>query len=225
VSSPRGYVPGETDLEYIDGLHGALGSAFAELEAHGERDGIPIVDRAVGRILAVLATGRHRILEFGTAYGYSTLWMAMAMASDGRLTTIDPDRERTDVARGYWRRAGIPDGRIAVVNRPALEAFAGGTDAELEGPFDLVFIDALKPEYGSYLEAALPHTRPGAFVVADNVLWGGNAAGAPAESARDRTPESTDAIRAFNRFAVSHPRLTATIVPVSDGLLIGVVRE
>jgi predicted O-methyltransferase YrrM len=227
VSSPRGYIPGAPDLDYIDALHGPLPPAFAALEAQGERDDIPIVDRAVGRILAVLSTGRRRILEFGTAYGYSTLWMASAMAPDGRLTTIDPDAGRTSIARGYWRRAGIPDERIAVVNRPALEAFAeppGGDDDPLAGPFELVFIDALKHEYGAYLEAALPRCAPLAIVVADNVLWGGNAAGAPAASARGRTPESTAAIRAFNERVVSHPRVAATIVPVGDGLLLGVVR-
>lgn len=227
MSTPRGYVPGAADLDYIDDLHGPPGDVLAELEAHGERDDIPIVDRAVGRVLAVLATGRRRILEFGTAYGYSTLWMASAMAPDGRLTTIDPDTRRTDIARGYWRRAGIPDERITVVNRPALEAFAEPeatlTDA-LEGPFDLVFIDALKPEYAAYLDAALPRCAPGALVAADNVLWGGNVAGAPAPSATGRTPESTAALRAFNERAVGHPRLRATILPVGDGLLLGVVR-
>lgn len=227
MSTPRGYIPGAADLDYIDGLHGSLADAFAALEAEGERDDIPIVDRAVGRILAVLATGRRRILEFGTAYGYSTLWMAGAMASDGRLTTIDPDAGRTAIAREHWRRAGIPDERVVVVNRPALEAFADpGDDADpLAGPFELVFIDALKHEYVAYLEAALPRCAPLALVVADNVLWGGNAAGAPVASARGRTPESTAAIRAFNALALSHSRLNATIVPVGDGLLLGVVRS
>jgi predicted O-methyltransferase YrrM len=227
MSTPRGYVPGPADLDYIDALHGRLAGAFAALEGEGERDDIPIVDRAVGRILAVLATGRRRILEFGTAYGYSALWMASAMAPDGRLTTIDPDTRRTGIARGHWRAAGIPDDRIAVVDRPALEALAvpaSGDDDPLAGPFDLVFIDALKHEYGAYLDAALPRCAPLALVVADNVLWGGNAAGSPAASARGRTPESTAAIRAFNRYAIDHPRLNATIVPAGDGLLLGVVR-
>jgi predicted O-methyltransferase YrrM len=255
MGKPPGYVPSATDLAYIDDLHGRQAAALAELEEHGRRDGIPIVDRATGRALAVLAAGRQRILEIGTAYGYSTLWMAMAMAPEGRLVTIDPDRARTDIARGYWRRAGVPDARIVVVNRPALEALRrGGEDPEgsgtdgsdeggddgstrpegsanesaidkaLIGPFELVFIDALKEEYIAYLEAVLPRCEPGSIITADNVLWGGHVAGAPSPAAGSRPAAATEALRAFNRYALGHPRLHATILPVGDGLLLASVR-
>jgi caffeoyl-CoA O-methyltransferase len=231
MGKPPGYVPSATDLAYIDDLHGRQAAALAELEELGLRDGIPIVDRATGRALAVLAAGRQRILEIGTAYGYSTLWMAMAMAPEGRLVTIDPDRARTDIARGYWRRAGVPDARIVVVNRPALEALRGGgegaedtVDNALDGPFELVFIDALKEEYIGYLEAVLPRCEPGSLITADNVLWGGHVAGAPSPAAGSRPAAATEALRAFNRYALGHPRLHATILPVGDGLLLASVR-
>ena len=104
---------------------------------------MPILDRAGGRVLAALAASRSRIAEVGTAFGYSTLWMALAQPAGGTIVTIDPDRSRTDRARGWWRQAGIADDRITVVNRPALEAFAAGSaEPALAGPFDLVFIDA-----------------------------------------------------------------------------------
>ena len=113
-------------------------------------------------MLSVLAAGRRRIVEVGTAYGYSTLWLALGQPSDGTIVTIDPDRERTDLARGWWRQAGIADERITVVNAPALEAFAdAAAHPELAGPFDLVFIDALKPEYEAYLEALVGRLAPG----------------------------------------------------------------
>jgi predicted O-methyltransferase YrrM len=172
--------------------------------------------------------------------------MALAMAPDGRLTTIDPDRARTDIARGYWRRAGVPDARISVVNRPALEALRGGRDRRegsgdeasgdessgdestgdeaLIGPFELVFIDALKEEYVDYLEAVLTRCEPGSLITADNVLWGGHVAGAPSPTAGSRPAAATEALRAFNRYALAHPRLTATILPVGDGLLLASVR-
>jgi caffeoyl-CoA O-methyltransferase len=236
MGKPPGYVPSATDLAYIDELHGPPPATLAELEEHGLRDGIPIVDRATGRALAVLAAGRRRILEIGTAYGYSTLWMALAMAPEGKLTTIDPDRARTDIARGYWRRAGVPDEQITVVNRPALEALGTGGDGEqggagdsddeaLDGPFELVFIDALKEEYIAYLEAALSRCRPGSVITADNVLWGGHVAGAPSPAAGSRPAAATEALRTFNRYAMAHPRLTATILPVGDGLLLASVRS
>ena len=225
MGKPAGYVPGAADLEYIDDVHGPLPAVLAELEEHGRRDGIPIVDRATGRALAVLATGRSRILEIGTAYGYSTLWMALAMPSDGRLTTIDPDATRTDIARGYWRRAGVPDERIEVINRPALDVLREDSrDGSDVGEYELVFIDALKEEYIDYLEGALPRCAVGALIAADNVMWGGHVAGAPSPSASDRSAPATEALRAFNRHALAHPRLAATILPVGDGLLIAVVR-
>jgi caffeoyl-CoA O-methyltransferase len=231
MGKPPGYVPSATDLAYVDALHGRQPATLAELEEHGLRDGIPIVDRSTGRALAVLAAGRRRILEIGTAYGYSTLWMALAMAPDGALTTIDPDRGRTDLARGYWRRAGVPDARITVVNRPALEALGPQGDGDesrdddaLKGPFELVFIDALKEEYIDYLEAVLPRCEPGSLITADNVLWGGHVAGAPSPAAGSRPAAATEALRSFNRYALGHPRLNASILPVGDGLLLASVR-
>ena len=105
--------------------------------------------------------------------------------------TIDPDRSRTDLARGWWRQAGIADERIKVVTAPALDAFAGA-DPALAGPFDLAFIDALKPEYGAYLEALVGRLAPGALVLADNVLWSGRVSGARPVAADDRNANASE---------------------------------
>ena len=174
---------------------------------------MPIVDRDAGRVLSVLAGGRRRIIEVGTAFGYSTLWLALGQPDDGTIVTIDPDRERTDRARGWWREAGIPDERITVVSAKALEAFEAG-DPALAGPFDLAFIDALKPEYGDYLDRLLDgRLVAGALVLADNVLWSGRVSGSrPAD-------ENTAALRAFSERVLADDRFTATILPVGDGLL------
>jgi caffeoyl-CoA O-methyltransferase len=168
-------------------------------------------------VLAVLAGGRRRIVEVGTAYGYSTLWLALGQPDDGTIVTIDPDRERTDMARGWWGQAGIRDERITVVTAKALEAFAAAEPA-LAGPFDLAFIDALKPEYGAYLDELVQgRLAPGALVLADNVLWSGRVSGArPAENREDR---NTAALRAFSERVLGDQRFTATILPVGDGLL------
>src|SRR4029078_11686658 len=147
-----------------------LPPALAAIEDAAQPKGIPIVDRDAGRVLSVLAGGRRRIVEVGTAYGFSTLWLSLGEPAAGTIVTIDPDLERTDLARGWWRQAGIPDERITVVTAKAREAFRDDTPA-LAGPFDLVFIDALKPEYEAYLDALLPRLSPGALILADNVLW------------------------------------------------------
>jgi predicted O-methyltransferase YrrM len=190
-----------------------LPAALEAIETAAAPEKIPIVDRDSGRALAALAAGRRRIVEVGTAYGYSTLWLAIGQPADGTIVTIDPDRSRTDLARGWWRQAGIADNRIEVITAKALDAFAGG-DPALAGPFDLAFIDALKPEYEAYLEALVPRLAPGALVVADNVLWSGRVADPGV------TDESTTALRAFDAAVLSDPRFTATILPVGDGLLV-----
>jgi predicted O-methyltransferase YrrM len=208
----RGWIPGEREVDWIESLAAPLGPAFVAIEEAAGRD-VPIVDRDTGRALAALAAGRRRIVEVGTAFGYSTLWLAVGQPSDGTIVTIDPDRSRTDRARGWWRQAGIADERITVVSAKALEAFDAG-DPALAGPFDLAFIDALKPEYGEYLERLVRRLSPGALVLADNVLWSGRVAD-PAEH-----DASTEALRTFDAKVLRDPRFTATILPLGDGLLV-----
>ena len=218
AKNDRTWIPEGVDLDWIESLGRPPGPALAAIEAAAEPLGIPIVDRDAGRVLSVLAAGRRRIVEVGTAYGYSTLWLALGQPDDGTIVTIDPDRERTDLARGWWRQAGIPDERITVVNAPALEAFAAPADhPELDGPFDFVFIDALKPEYQAYLEALVGRLSPGALIAADNVLWSGRVSGARPVQSGD---ENTAALRAFDAAVLADERFTATILPLGDGLLI-----
>src|SRR4029078_13420348 len=99
-----------------------LPPALAAIEDAAQPKGIPIVDRDAGRVLSVLAGGRRRSVEVGTAYGFSTLWLSLGQPADGSIVTIDPDLERTDLARSWWRQAGIPDERITRVKAKALEA-------------------------------------------------------------------------------------------------------
>jgi caffeoyl-CoA O-methyltransferase len=179
----------------------------------GRKEDIPIVSPATGRVLRalVLALAPKRIVEIGTAIGFSTLWMATALPAGGRIDTIDPDRSRTDRARRYWLRAGVTD-RIRVTNEPALRVLP-----RLAPGIEFAFIDALKPEYVSYLEALLPKMAPGGVITVDNVLWSGRIAAGDHDA-------NTDALRAFNQRFLHEEQLEATIVPVGDGLGIGVVR-
>ena len=212
----RSWIPGAVDLDWIESLAPDLTPALAAIEAAAEPLNIPIVDRDSGRVLSVLAGGRSRIVEVGTAYGYSTLWMALGQPAGGTIVTIDPDRDRTDLARGWWREAGIADERITIVNAPALDAFGAG-EAALAGPFDLAFIDAPKAEYGAYLEEIVRRLAPGALVVADNVLWSGRVSGSQRVTGRDT---ETAALITFDSAVMRDPRFTTTILPVGDGLLI-----
>jgi predicted O-methyltransferase YrrM len=219
MKSDRSWMPDETDLDWIEATAPEPHAVLVAMEAAAEPEGIPILDRASGRVLATLAATRGRIVEVGTAIGYSTLWMGLAQPAGGQIVTIDPDRARTDRARGFWRQAGIDDARIEVVNAPALEAFAAGVP-ELAGPFDLAFVDALKDEYPAYAEALRPRLAPGALLVADNVLWSGRTSGAKPP----RPGDGTDALRAFCREILRDPRFVGTILPVGDGLLVATWR-
>ena len=210
------YEIGPEDRAWIEATAEPVHPVLAAIEEAAAPARIPILDRESGRVLAVLAAGRRRICEVGTAYGYSTLWMALAQGAGGSIVTIDPDRERTDLARRFWRAAGIAIGRITVVNARALEAFAAA-DPALSGPFDLAFIDAIKGEYRAYLEALVPRLASGAIVVADNVLWSGRVPGTRPHDADD---EGTPALRAFNAAVLRDRRFQSTILPVGDGLLV-----
>jgi predicted O-methyltransferase YrrM len=220
VRSDRSWLPAETDLDWIDSTATRLDPVFEEIEVAAREPRVPILDRSSGRVLAVLAATRRRIVEVGTAYGYSTLHMALAQPRGGRIVTIDPDDERTARAREWWRKAGVSDEQITVLTAKALDALAASEPA-LAGPFDMVFIDAIKTEYKAYLDALIPRLEPGALVVADNVLWSGRVSGARPSDPGD---EGTNALRQFDESVLRDPRFVATILPVGDGLLLATLR-
>lgn len=219
MKSDGSWSPGEADFAWIESLARQPHPMLVALERAAEPGRVPILDRDSGRVLGALVADRRRIVEVGTAIGYSTLWMALGQPAGGMIVTIDPDASRTSVAREHWRSAGIDDGRIVVVNEPALEAF-GRAHPDLSGPFDAAFIDALKEEYVAYLEAILPRLVPGALVVADNVLWSGRTSGARPSRPGDGTAE----LRTFCARILGDPRFTGTILPVGDGLLVAAYR-
>jgi caffeoyl-CoA O-methyltransferase len=220
AKSDRSYEIGRHDRDWIESVAEPIHPVLAEIEDAAQPERIPILDRESGRVLALLASGRRRICGVGTAYGYSTLCMALAQGHGGSIVTIDPDRERTDIARGFWRKAGIAVGRITVVNAKALEAF-DSNDPALGGPFDLVFIDALKHEYRAYFDALVPRLVAGALVVADNALWSGRVSGASPVRGDD---DGTEELRRFDAFVLRDSRFHAALLPVGDGLLVAAYR-
>jgi caffeoyl-CoA O-methyltransferase len=160
-----------------------------------------------GRFLSFLvrALRAKRVLEVGTFTGYSSICMASALPAGGMVVTLDVNAETTEIARRYSTEAGVAD-RIDYRLGPATE-----TLAELEGPFELVFIDADKPGYIDYYEAALPMVADGGLLVADNVLWSGRVA---AEAQDD----STRAIQRFNDHVRDDERVESVMLTVRDGM-------
>ena len=166
-----------------------------------------MVGRVEGGFLAALVrlTGANRILELGTFTGYSSISMASALADDGRIVTCDVDPEATAIARRYMDESGHGD-KIEIKLGPALE-----TIATLEGPFDIVFIDADKPNYEAYYEAVLPLLAENGLVIADNVLWSGRVVEPDGDA-------STEAIKAFNEHVRSDDRVVSVMLTVRDGM-------
>ena len=163
-----------------------------------------------GGLLAVLvhATQARLVVELGTFSGYSSLAMATALPDDGRIVTCELDEERAAIARRHF--AADPRGeRIELRLGPALD-----TVSALEGPFDLVFIDADKGGYVDYYETVLPKLAPTGLVVADNTLWSGRVADPSDDS------ETTQAIRRFNEHVLADERTDCVVLPVGDGMTV-----
>ncbi len=191
-----------------------MSPVLRETLERGRRDQIPVVDPATGRLLSMVvsAVRPQRAVEVGTAIGFSTLWIALALPQGARIDTIDPDRARTDLGRRFWIKAGVSD-RVRVFNEPALRVLP-----RLNPGIEFAFVDAIKQEYAAYLEALLPKMGPGGVIMVDNLLWGGRIA------ASEHDPD-TDALRQFNETFLHHQLLDATILPVGDGVGFAVVRR
>src|SRR5256886_13600188 len=162
--------------EYAEEHTSPDGDLFERLAAETrEKTTAPqmMVGRIEGRFLGVLVRSlrARRVLELGTFAGYSSISMALALPSGGRVITCDVNEETTAIARRYAEEAGVAD-RIDFRLGPGLE-----TIAKLDGPFDIVFIDADKPNYVNYYEATLPLLADDGVMVVDNTLWSGRVAG------------------------------------------------
>lgn len=203
--------------DYISALFAPEDQLLASLREEADRTGLPPISVSAdeGRLLQVLLTSikARRVLEVGTLGGYSAIWMARALPSDGELLTIEIEPKHAEFARRYIERAGLGD-RIEIRVGRALDVLPS-----LDGEqFDAVFIDADKEPMPNYFEWALRLLRPGGLVIADNTLWGGRVYD---DAEQD---EKTTAVREFNRRMATDPRILSILVPTHDGVAIGVVR-
>ena len=198
----------------------ALEAALAASAAAG----LPAIQVSAnqGKLLHLLARvcGAKRILEIGTLGGYSTIWLARALAPGGRLTTLEAVEKRAEVARRNIARAGL-EGVVELRLGRALETLPE-IDREKRGPFDLIFIDADKPATADYFAWAIKLSRPGSLIIVDNVVRKGGVV----------EPESTDAhvqgIRRFYNALAAEKRVSATAIQTVgskgyDGFAVAVV--
>ncbi|MCM2348767.1 MAG: O-methyltransferase [Bacteriovoracaceae bacterium] len=183
----------------------ALGD-FTRESVHGSNMLIGEMEASVLAFLIRLAKVKN-ILELGTYTGYSALAMAEHIPHDGKVVTIDINRETTAIARKYWDQS--PHGKkIQQILKPGLEALAG-----IEENFDLIFIDADKNNYSNYLDWALKHLSANGLIVVDNTLWHGKVL----------TPgldKQTDSIISHNIKARDLEGYTKTLLPIRDGMFL-----
>src|SRR6266550_2566220 len=193
---------------YITDVLGLTDEALETALKESDAAGLPSIAVSVpqGKLLNQLAqlVRARRILEVGTLGGYSTIWMARGLRSDGQLITIEIDRKHAEVARQNIAHAGFGD-RVDIRVGPAIEELPK-IAAENRGAFDLVFIDADKPSIPDYFAWALKMSRPGSVIVIDNVVREGAVTDAASEDA------SVQGVRKLNEMLAAEPRVSATVI-------------
>jgi predicted O-methyltransferase YrrM len=204
---------------YLERLRPERDPLLTEMEELARIERIPIVEWETGRLLATLvrALRPRRVLEVGTAIGYSTLHMARELEPGARIVTLERNPERIAQAHGFWERGGVRD-RIDLVEGDALASIA-----TLEGPFDLVFLDATKTEIDAYLEALRGRVAERCLLVVDNLLMSGEAA-LPEGLDTAWSEEALAAARRTTRALMASEEWLFSLLPVGDGVGLGARR-
>lgn len=194
---------------------------LADVLAANAAAGLPAhdVSPAQGKFLNLMVRicGARRVLEIGTLGAYSSIWLARALPTSGELVTLEADPRHAQIARGNIARAGLQD-RITLHQGPALD-----TLPRLTGPFDLIFIDADKPNNPAYLDWSLNLSRPGTVIIGDNVVRDGAVTDPASPDPR------VQGVRQFFADMAATPRLSATALQTVgskgwDGFSIAIVQ-
>jgi caffeoyl-CoA O-methyltransferase len=195
--------------QYMHDILPARDEVLTEIEANAEQRDIPIIGPAVARVLYQYAQliNARRVYEMGSAIGYSTIWLARAIGSNGKVYYTDGSAENAAEARGYFERAGVAD---------RIETLIGDSMAlldEVDGEFDLIFNDVDKHQYPDAFHKAVPRVRSGGLFITDNALWYGKVA-------RDDDDKYTKGVREFNQLIYAADDLYPTILPIRDGVAV-----
>ena len=203
--------------DYLAALRRDPHERLALIDREGRAEGLPLVYPDTGALLHSLARacGARRILEIGTAIGYSTLWLATALPADGALITMEYDPARAARAREHFSVAGYA-GQVSVIVGDATRFLH-----KVSGPFDLIFQDSDKKLYEPMLDRLVALLRPGGLLVADNILWNGEVI--PGYVANKKySDEDTAAIVAFSKRLAGDPRLYTSFLQVGDGVSVSI---
>lgn len=183
------------------------------MEAHARRHGFPIIGPLVGRFLYQMATviDARQIIELGSGYGYSAYWFSQAMGKRGKIIMTDGDPKNELMANKYFARGKVKS-RIEYRVGDALEIIR-----EYRGLFDIILNDVDKHAYPDTIDLVAPRLRKGGLFITDNTIWSGRVY----DGSRDR---NTRGVIEFNRRMYADRRFFTTILPLRDGLTIGIRR-
>lgn len=210
----------ERIVSYIHSLEKSNGELCDEIEKYAQETYVPIIRKEMESFLRVMITMKkpEKILELGTAIGYSAILMAKAMPDNCRITTIENYEKRIPIARANFEKAGLSD-RITLIEGDALEVLKG-----LNEEYDFIFMDAAKAQYPYYLEEIMRILPVGGILIADNVLQEGELIESRfAVERRNRTIHSR--MREFIYTLKNSPDFETTIVPIGDGITMSVRKE
>lgn len=200
---------------YIEGLIPERNPLFTEMESYAKQHNVPIMELAgIETMMQLLRIQQSKkILEVGTAIGYSALRMANAV-QNAEIVTIERDEERMNVAKEFIERSGNGE-QITLIDGDALEVEeqVGG-----HAPYDVIFIDAAKGQYKKFFEMYAKYLSPDGMIITDNVLFKGLVAEEEIESKRTRN--LVKKIDEFNHWLMNHPDYDSVILPVGDGVAI-----
>jgi predicted O-methyltransferase YrrM len=217
----RSIVPDEIET-YVSGLmpgETLIARSLREETAALPRGSMQIgPDEAAFMAMLVRVLSVRRALEIGTFTGYSALAVASALPDEGRLVCCDVSEEWTDIARRYWREAGVAE-KIDLRLGPAMETLTAMLKDGAAETFDFAFIDADKMNYDPYYEACLRLVRPGGVIALDNMLWKGKVVNAAAED------EETKALHALNLKIRDDERVDACLLTIGDGVMLAQKRD
>ena len=207
-------------ITYIHSLESPESPLLEQIEKEAMDTYVPIIRKETQSFLKVVLMMKQpsRILEIGTAIGFSALLMSEYMPKDGRITTIEKYEKRIPIARENFRRAG-KEGQITLMEGDALEVMR-----TLDEPYDLIFMDAAKGQYIHYLPEAVRLLSDGGVLISDNVLQDGDVIESRfAVERRNRTIHSR--MREYLYELKHHGQLTTSILPLGDGVAISVKKE
>jgi predicted O-methyltransferase YrrM len=214
------HITPEPVREYLAALRTIPHPHLLALGDQGRAEGLPLVHPETGALLHTLvrAVAATRVLEIGTAIGYSALWMASAMPRGSVLISLEKDADRAARARAHLDRAGVAD-RVNVVVGDASRFLH-----KVAGPFDLVFQDGDKVQYEPMLPRLHALLRGGGALVTDNILWNGEVVPGYV-SQRKYGDADTAAIVHYSRALAADARFSSTFLPVGDGVSISIKVE